>query len=73
LALPPKTAQITSQEAVSFPTIQLFVARAGKALAGATAEGLSYSTVIPKIFNTVEEGACLEVSQHTSVGERLCS
>jgi predicted ATPase/DNA-binding winged helix-turn-helix (wHTH) protein len=34
LALPPETAQITSQEAVSFSAIQLFVARAGKALAG---------------------------------------
>jgi predicted ATPase/DNA-binding winged helix-turn-helix (wHTH) protein len=34
LALPPETAQITSQEALSFSAIQLFVARAGKALAG---------------------------------------
>src|SRR3984893_18668281 len=33
LALPPETAQITSQEALSFSAIQLFVARASKALA----------------------------------------
>src|ERR1700726_4477394 len=33
LALPPETAQITSQEAVSFSAIQLFVARGGRALA----------------------------------------
>jgi predicted ATPase len=34
LELPPKTAQITSVEALSFPAIQLFVTCAGKALAG---------------------------------------
>src|SRR5712672_565775 len=34
LALPPEAAQITSQDALSFSAIQLFVARAGKALAG---------------------------------------
>jgi predicted ATPase/DNA-binding winged helix-turn-helix (wHTH) protein len=33
LELPPETAHITSQEALSFSAIQLFVARAGKALA----------------------------------------
>jgi predicted ATPase/DNA-binding winged helix-turn-helix (wHTH) protein len=34
LELPPETTHITSQEALSFSAIQLFVARAGKALAG---------------------------------------
>src|ERR1700674_5491591 len=34
LALPPEAAQIMSQDALSFSAIQLFVARAGKALAG---------------------------------------
>ena len=34
LELPPETAQITSREALSFSAIQLFVARAGRALAG---------------------------------------
>jgi predicted ATPase/DNA-binding winged helix-turn-helix (wHTH) protein len=34
LELPSETAHITSQEALSFSAIQLFVARAGKALAG---------------------------------------
>jgi predicted ATPase/DNA-binding winged helix-turn-helix (wHTH) protein len=34
LALPPETAHITSEEALSFSAIQLFVARAGKALSG---------------------------------------
>ena len=34
LELPPETTHITSQEALSFSAIQLFVTRAGKALAG---------------------------------------
>jgi predicted ATPase/DNA-binding winged helix-turn-helix (wHTH) protein len=34
LELPPETAQITPEEALSFSAIQLFVARGGKALAG---------------------------------------
>jgi DNA-binding winged helix-turn-helix (wHTH) protein len=46
LALPPETAEITSQEALSFSAIQLFVARAHKALDGFGLTDANAATVV---------------------------
>src|SRR5260370_7433080 len=46
LELPPETAHITSQQALSFSAIQLFVARAGKALAGSALTSANTQAVV---------------------------
>jgi predicted ATPase/DNA-binding winged helix-turn-helix (wHTH) protein len=46
LALPPETAPITSREVLSFSAVQLFVARAGKALSGFGLTDANAATVV---------------------------